>query len=50
MTIVKEELNGMLTLSFGVDPIVVGPLAPHTPEHSFSMAAMRSAIVTGPSS
>lgn len=31
MTIVKEELNGMLTLSFGVDPAVVGPLAPHTP-------------------
>lgn len=31
MTIIKEELAGMLTLSFGVDPLVVGPLAPHTP-------------------
>ncbi len=31
MTIIKEELSGMLTLGFGVDPLVVGPLAPHTP-------------------
>lgn len=31
MTVIKEELSGMLTLSFGVDPLVVGPLAPHTP-------------------
>lgn len=31
MTTIKEELSGMLTLSFGVDPLVVGALAPYTP-------------------
>jgi hypothetical protein len=31
MTIVKEELAGILTLSFGVDPLFVGTLAPQTP-------------------